>query len=93
MPYKEKPIIKQYRTIGAVAEKYDIPTSKIRYYIDEYFKDWFDVERDKKGRRQFKHRDVKLIEAIRYLIVEKGKTLEGVKMSLGPRIYLFDKYL
>lgn len=93
MPYKEKPLVKVNWSIGEVAERLSVASSKIRFYTDDYFKDWFNLERDKKGNRRFKYRDVKVLEAIRYLITQRGKTLEGVKDSLRPRMYLFDKYL
>jgi len=62
MPYKEKEIEKLYYTIGEVAQLFDVNTSHIRFWSNE-----FDVIRpatNKKGIRLYTREDIENFKKI-----------------------------
>ena len=80
MPYKEKEIEKLYYTIGEVAQLFDVNTSHIRFWSNE-----FDVIRpatNKKGNRLYTREDIENFKKIYHLVKEKGYTLRGAKTEL-----------
>lgn len=80
MPYKEKEIEKLYYSIGEVAEMFDVSTSLIRYWENEF--DVLKPKKNKKGNRLFTKDDIANLKVIYYLVKERGFTLEGAKNQI-----------
>ncbi len=71
---------KRYYRIGEVAKAFDVNTSLIRFWENEF--DIIQPKKNKKGNRMFTQEDVKNLQLIFYLVKEKGHTLEGAKIKL-----------
>lgn len=80
MPYKEKKVEKLYYSIGEVAELFNVNTSLIRYWENEF--DLIKPKKNKKGNRHFTKEDLENIGLIYYLVKEQGMTLKGAKKKL-----------
>ncbi|MCH8331849.1 MAG: MerR family transcriptional regulator [Bacteroidetes bacterium] len=80
MPYKEKEIQKLYYSIGEVAEMFEVSTSLIRFWENEF--DVLKPKKNKKGNRQFTQNDITNLKLIFHLVKEKGYTLEGAKKKI-----------
>ncbi len=85
MPYKEKPIIKKYFTIGEVAKELGVATSLIRFWESQF--DFIRPKKNAKGNRKFTQDDLKKLKLVYHLVKEKGFTLSGaqehIKQSKG----------
>ena len=80
MPYKEKPIVKQYYSIGEVGQMFDVAPSLLRYWEQE-----FELLRPRKtqgGTRRYSLKDIDLFKLIFHLVKERGYTLEGAREML-----------
>lgn len=80
MPYKEKEIEKLYYSIGEVAEIFDVSTSLVRYWENEF--DILKPKKNKKGNRLFTKKDIENLHLIYHLVKERGFTLDGAKRKL-----------
>ena len=80
MPYKKPEIKKIYYTIGEIAEMFDVNTSLVRYWEQEF--DILKPKKNKKGNRLFTEQDVDNLFLIYHLVKEKGFTLQGAKDQL-----------
>lgn len=80
MTLRTKEIGKLYYRIGEVAKIFDVNTSLIRFYENEF--PIIKPQRNKKGNRLFTQKDVDNFHIIFHLIKEKGFTLEGAKQHL-----------
>jgi DNA-binding transcriptional MerR regulator len=80
LPYKEKEIEKLYYSIGEVAEMFDVSTSLIRYWENEF--DVLKPKKNKKGNRLFTKDDIANLKVIYHLVKERGFTLEGAKNQI-----------
>lgn len=80
MPYKERPIEKLYYTIGEVADMFEVSTSLIRYWENEF--DILKPRKNKKGNRLFTPTDIENLKVIYHLVKERGFTLDGAKKKL-----------
>ena len=80
MPYKEKEIEKIYFTIGEVAEMFNVNTSHIRFWSNEF--DVIKPSTNKKGNRLYTQSDIENLRKIYHLVKEKGFTLKGAKHEL-----------
>ncbi len=80
MPYKEKVIEKSYFTIGEVAEIFNVSTSLIRFWEQEF--EILQPKKNKKGNRLFTRKDVENLRIIYTLVKERGFTLKGAKEKL-----------
>ena len=80
MPYKEKEIEKIYFTIGEVAEMFQVNTSHIRFWSNEF--DVIKPSTNKKGNRLYTQSDIANLKKIYHLVKEKGFTLKGAKLEL-----------
>lgn len=80
MAYKEKKIEKLYYTIGEVAGMFDVNTSLIRFWENEF--DIIKPKRNKKGNRLFTKQDVENFYIIFHLVKERGLTLDGAKKKM-----------
>ncbi len=80
LPYKPKDIEKKYYTIGEVAAMFDVATSLIRFWQNEF--DIINPQKNKKGNRQFTKDDIEHLRIVYHLVKEKGHTLVGAKEIL-----------
>lgn len=80
MPYKERPIEKQYFTIGEVAKMFGVATSLVRFWEKEF--DVIKPQKNAKGNRIFTRKDVENFRLIHHLVKEKGYTLQGANEVL-----------
>jgi len=80
MPYKEQKIEKLFYTIGEVADMFNVNTSLIRFWENEF--DIIKPTRNKKGNRLFTKQDVENFYIIYHLVKERGLTLDGAKKKM-----------
>ncbi len=71
---------KLYYSIGEVAKAFDLNTSNIRYWENEF--DILKPKKNKKGNRLFTQNDIKNLKVIYHLLKERGYTLEGAKAAM-----------
>lgn len=71
---------KRYYKIGEVAKAFNVNTSLIRFWENEF--DVIQPKKNKKGNRLFTQDDIKNLQLIYHLVKEKGFTLEGAKNKL-----------
>lgn len=71
---------KRYYKIGEVAKAFNVNTSLIRFWENEF--DVLKPKKNKKGNRLFTPDDLKNLQLIYFLVKEKGFTLEGAKNKL-----------
>ncbi len=71
---------KRYYKIGEVAKAFDVNTSLIRFWENEF--DVLKPKKNKKGNRLFTQEDLKNLQLIYFLVKEKGFTLDGAKNKL-----------
>ena len=75
---------KRYYRIGEVAKAFDVNTSLIRFWENEF--DVLKPKKNKKGNRLFTQEDLKNLQMIYFLVKEKGFTLEGAKKKLKEKM-------
>jgi DNA-binding transcriptional MerR regulator len=80
VPYKETEITKLYYTIGEVSEMFDVNTSLIRFWENEF--EVLNPKKNNKGNRLFTAEDIANLKLIYNLVREQGLTLEGAKKYL-----------
>jgi DNA-binding transcriptional MerR regulator len=80
MPYIERPVEKLYYSIGEVAKMFDVNTSLIRFWENEF--DIIKPKKNKKGNRFFTKQDIDNLHLIYFLVKEKGMTLSGAKKKI-----------
>ncbi len=71
---------KRYYKIGEVAKAFDVNTSLIRFWENEF--EVLKPKKNKKGNRLFTQDDLKNLQLIYFLVKEKGFTLDGAKNKL-----------
>lgn len=71
---------KRYYSIGELAKAFDVNTSLIRFWENEF--DILKPKKNAKGNRLFTPTDVENLKKIFYLVKEKGYTLDGAKEYL-----------
>jgi DNA-binding transcriptional MerR regulator len=71
---------KRYYKIGEVAKAFNVNTSLIRFWENEF--DVLKPKKNKKGNRLFTQEDLSNLKLIYFLVKEKGFTLEGAKNKL-----------
>lgn len=71
---------KQYYKIGEVAQAFDVNTSLIRFWENEFH--IIKPKKNAKGDRLFTKKDIKNFQLIYNLVKERGFTLEGAKQKL-----------
>lgn len=76
-------IQKVFYTMGDVAEMFDVNQSLIRYWDKEF--SILKPEKNKKGNRLFRTKDIEAFRLIYHLTKEKGMTIEGAKRFLKQR--------
>lgn len=71
---------KRYYTIGEVAGIFEVNTSLIRFWENEF--DILKPKKNKKGNRLFTPKDVENLRIIYHLVKERGFTLKGAQTKL-----------
>ena len=71
---------KLYYSIGEVAKIFDVNTSLIRYWENEF--KVIKPKKNKKGNRMFTNKDIDNFHLIFHLVKERGMTLKGAKLKL-----------
>lgn len=71
---------KIYYTIGEVAAMFNVNTSLIRYWENEF--DIIKPHKNKKGNRLFTRKDIDNFHLIWHLVKERGMTLNGAKKKM-----------
>ena len=71
---------KLYYSIGEVAKAFNVNTSLIRYWEQEF--PIIKPKKNKKGNRYFTPEDIKNLKIIYHLVKEKGYTLDGARIAL-----------
>lgn len=71
---------KLYYSIGEVAKAFDVNTSLIRYWEQEF--SILKPKKNRKGNRFFTPEDIKNLKVIFHLVKEKGYTLDGARTAL-----------
>ena len=74
---------KLYYKIGDVAQKFNVNTSLLRYWEQEF--DFINPKKNNKGTRYYSQKDIDSISVIYYLIKEKGLTISGAQEYLENR--------
>ncbi len=72
---------KRYYKIGEVAKAFDVNTSLIRFWENEF--EVLKPKKNNKGNRLFTQDDLKNLQLIYFLVKEKGFTLDGAKNKLN----------
>ena len=80
MPYKKPKIEKIFYSIGEVAELFDVNTSNIRFWENEF--DILKPHKNNKGNRMFTLEDIENLKIIYYLLKERGMTIKGAQKKL-----------
>ncbi len=71
---------KRYYSIGEVAKAFNVNTSLIRFWDQEF--DILKPKKNAKGNRMFTPEDVTNLKLIYHLVKERGFTLDGAKTHL-----------
>ena len=71
---------KRYYKIGEVAKAFNVNTSLIRFWENEF--EVLKPKKNKKGNRLFTPEDLENLKMIYFLVKEKGFTLDGAKKKL-----------
>jgi DNA-binding transcriptional MerR regulator len=74
---------KRYYGIGEVAKAFDVNTSLIRFWENEF--EIIKPKKNAKGNRKFTPDDIKNLQLIYHLVKERGFTLEGAKIHLKEK--------
>ena len=80
MPYKAHKIEKLFYTIGEVADMFEVNTSLIRYWEQQF--NIIKPQKNKKGNRLFTQQDIDNFHLIYHYVKERGMTLQGAKQKL-----------
>ncbi len=84
MSNKTQEPYKMYYSIGEVARMFDVNTSLIRYWEQQF--DIIRPKKNKKGNRLFTPRDVDHFHIIYHLVKERGYTLKGAREKLRENL-------
>lgn len=76
----ETPLEKQYYSISEVAEMFEVNSSLIRFWENEF--PVLQPKKNKKGDRLFRKEDIEHLRVIYYLLRERKYTIEGAKQKL-----------
>jgi len=80
VPYKQPKIEKVFYSIGEVADMFQVNTSHIRFWENEF--DILKPKKNKKGNRLFTKEDIQNLKLIHHLVKERGLTIKGAKQKL-----------
>tara|TARA_X000001036_G_C20684192_1_gene806983 strand:- start:2363 stop:2689 length:327 start_codon:yes stop_codon:yes gene_type:complete len=74
---------KLYYSIGEIAEAFDVKTSLLRFWENEF--EVLCPKKNKSGTRKYTPKNVETIQLIYLLVKEKGMTLEGAKKQINQK--------
>lgn len=80
MPYKKPKIEKVFYSIGEVADMFEVTTSNIRFWENEF--SILKPHKNAKGNRMFTREDIENLKIIYHLLKERGMTIKGAQMKL-----------
>jgi DNA-binding transcriptional MerR regulator len=80
VPYKKPKIEKVFFTISEVAEMFDVNTSNIRFWENEF--DILKPHKNAKGNRMFTKEDIENLKLIYHLLKDRGMTIKGAQKKL-----------
>lgn len=80
MPYKKPKIEKVFYSISEVAEMFNVNTSNIRFWENEF--DILKPHKNAKGNRMFTNDDIENLKLIYHLLKERGMTIKGAQKKL-----------
>lgn len=80
MPYKPHKVEKLYYTISEVAKMFDVNTSRIRYYENNF--DFLAPRKSERGTRLYTQEDIDNLKMIFHLVDQEGMTLKGARERL-----------
>lgn len=86
-----KELTKLYYSIGEVAEMFSVSNSLIRYWETEF--SILKPQKNRKGDRRYRVKDIRIMERIYTLVKERGFTLEGARKELSVKKVEVDKNL
>ena len=82
-------LTKKYYRIGDVAELLELPQSTLRFWESEFSE--LRPKRNKKGTRLYTPNDIDILRLIRFLVKDKGLTLDGAREHLRKNRHGIDK--
>jgi DNA-binding transcriptional MerR regulator len=82
-------IEKIYYSIGEVSELFEVNSSLIRFWENEF--DILKPHKNKKGNRLFTKEDINTIRIIYHLVKEKGYTLQGARDKIKQNMEEVEK--
>lgn len=82
-------LTKKYYRIGDVAELLQLPQSTIRFWETEFYE--LKPKRSARGTRLYTPNDIDVLSVIRFLVKEKGLTIEGAREHLKKNRHAVDK--
>jgi len=80
VPYKKPKIEKVFYSISEVAEMFNVNTSNIRFWENEF--DILKPHKNAKGNRMFTNDDIENLKLIYHLLKERGMTIKGAQKKL-----------
>lgn len=80
MPYKKPKIEKVFYSISEVAEMFNVNTSNIRFWENEF--DILKPHKNAKGNRMFTREDIENLKLIYHLLKDRGMTIKGAQKKL-----------
>jgi len=83
MKYFEKEINKKYFNIGEVAENLNVNTSLIRFWEEKF--DILNPKKNKKGKRKYTKKDIRILNEIYNLVKGKGYTIKGANSIIESK--------
>ena len=82
-------LTKKYYKIGDVSELLDLPQSTLRFWEREFSE--LRPHRSVKGIRKYTPADIDVLKVIKFLIKDKGLTIEGAREHLKRNRHAVDK--
>jgi len=80
VPYKKPKIEKVFYSISEVAEMFNVNTSNIRFWENEF--DILKPHKNAKGNRMFTREDIENLKLIYHLLKDRGMTIKGAQKKL-----------
>ena len=75
--------LKRYYSIGEVAKLLGVSTTKIRYWDREFAH--LKPSKNSRGDRRFTKENVKQLQQIQYLLMNRGFTIEGARREIAEQ--------
>lgn len=82
-------LTKKYYRIGDVAELLNLPQSTLRFWETQFHE--LRPGRNKKGTRRYTPNDIDVLRVIKFLVKDKGLTIEGAREHMRKNRHAVDK--